>query len=201
MTFNLFVQQARPRDAFPVLISLLLLHAAPYNLARKCTSLRPINLIKNCCVQTRFDKLSMLAICSATKYQWREHCQPRRFWEKWEFLKNYFFTPKWCVFFSEYFKFSIFSQNNYLPETQSCTFHFLKGMRHSDMARKRGQTFKWLKVPRWFPIESEWSMEGTCRKMWVSWLKLKLSLWFIYSLESRHYLSCSNVNFLFWGKL
>ena len=52
MTFNLFVQQARPRDAFPVLISLLLLHAAPYNLARKCTSLRPINLIKSapvCC--------------------------------------------------------------------------------------------------------------------------------------------------------
>ena len=35
MTFNLFVQQARPRDAFPVLISLLVLHAAPYNLARK----------------------------------------------------------------------------------------------------------------------------------------------------------------------
>ena len=52
MTFNLFVQQARPRDAFPVLISLLLLHAAPYNLARKCTSLRPINPIKSapvCC--------------------------------------------------------------------------------------------------------------------------------------------------------
>ena len=52
MTFNLFVQQARPRDAFPVLISLLLLHAAPYNLARKCTSLRPINVIKSapaCC--------------------------------------------------------------------------------------------------------------------------------------------------------
>ena len=52
MTFNLLVQQARPRDAFPVLISLLLLHAAPYNLARKCTSLRPINLIKSapvCC--------------------------------------------------------------------------------------------------------------------------------------------------------
>ena len=52
MTFNLFVQQARPRDAFPVLISLLLLHAAPYNLARKCTSLRPINSIKSkpvCC--------------------------------------------------------------------------------------------------------------------------------------------------------
>ena len=52
MTFNLFVQQARPRDAFPVLLSLLLLHAAPYNLARKCTSLRPINPIKRapvCC--------------------------------------------------------------------------------------------------------------------------------------------------------
>ena len=46
MTFNLFVQLARPRDAFPVLISLLLLHAAPYNLARKCTSLRPINYKK-----------------------------------------------------------------------------------------------------------------------------------------------------------
>ena len=52
MTFNLYVQQARPRDAFQVLISLLLLHAAPYNLARKCTSLRPINPIKSapvCC--------------------------------------------------------------------------------------------------------------------------------------------------------
>ena len=50
--FHLIVQQARPRDAFPVLISLLLLHAAPYNLARKCTSLRPINPIKSapvCC--------------------------------------------------------------------------------------------------------------------------------------------------------
>ena len=46
MTFNLFVQQARPRDAFPDLISLLLLHAAPYNLARKCTSFSPINPIK-----------------------------------------------------------------------------------------------------------------------------------------------------------
>ena len=35
-----------------VLISLFLLHAAPYNLARKCTSLRPINPIKTapvCC--------------------------------------------------------------------------------------------------------------------------------------------------------
>ena len=52
MTFNLFVQQTRPRDAFPVLISLLVLHAAPYNLAQKCTSLRPINPIKSapvCC--------------------------------------------------------------------------------------------------------------------------------------------------------
>ena len=39
-------------DAFPVLISLLLLHAAPYNLARKCTYLIPINPIKTapvCC--------------------------------------------------------------------------------------------------------------------------------------------------------
>ena len=52
MIFNLFVQQARPRDAFPVLISFLLVHAAPYNLARKCTSLSPINPIKGafvCC--------------------------------------------------------------------------------------------------------------------------------------------------------
>ena len=52
MTFNLSVQQARPRDAFQVLISLLLLHAAPYNLARKCNSLRPINPIESvpvCC--------------------------------------------------------------------------------------------------------------------------------------------------------
>ena len=38
MTFNLFVQQTRPRDAFPVLISLLVLHAAPYNLAPKCAN-------------------------------------------------------------------------------------------------------------------------------------------------------------------
>ena len=45
MTFNLFVQQTRPRDAFPVLISLLVLHAAPYDLARKCTSLRPTGTI------------------------------------------------------------------------------------------------------------------------------------------------------------
>ena len=50
MTFNLFVQQARPRDAFPVLISLLALHAAPYNLVRKCTSLSPINHIKSATV-------------------------------------------------------------------------------------------------------------------------------------------------------
>ena len=52
MTFNLFVQQTRPRDEFPVLISLLVLHAAPYNLAQICTSLRPINPIKSapvCC--------------------------------------------------------------------------------------------------------------------------------------------------------
>ena len=52
MTFNLFVQQTRPRVALPVLLSLLVLHAAPYNLARKCTSLRPINPIKSapvCC--------------------------------------------------------------------------------------------------------------------------------------------------------
>ena len=52
MTFNLFVQQTRPRDAFPVLISLLVLHAAPYNLAQKCTILRPINPLKSapvCC--------------------------------------------------------------------------------------------------------------------------------------------------------
>ena len=52
MTFNPFVQQTRPTDAFPVLISLLVLHAAPYNLAQKCTSLRPIISINSapvCC--------------------------------------------------------------------------------------------------------------------------------------------------------
>ena len=43
--------------------------------------------------------------------------------------------------------FSIISQNNNLPQTQSCKFHFLRGKRHTDMARKRGQLFKRLKVP------------------------------------------------------
>ena len=34
-TMDLFVQQTRPTDSLQVLISLLLLHAAPYNLAQK----------------------------------------------------------------------------------------------------------------------------------------------------------------------
>ena len=52
VSFDLFVQQARSTDSFQVLISLLVLHAAPYNLAQKWTSLRHINPIKSapvCC--------------------------------------------------------------------------------------------------------------------------------------------------------
>ena len=52
VSLDLFVQQARPTDSLQVLISLLVLHAAPYNLAQKWTSLRPINAIKSaplCC--------------------------------------------------------------------------------------------------------------------------------------------------------
>ena len=58
VTFNLFVQQARPRDTFPVLISLLLLYAAPCDLARKCTSLRPINPIK--CAPVCWKRMELL---------------------------------------------------------------------------------------------------------------------------------------------
>ena len=50
MTFNLFVQEARLRVAFPVLISLLLLHAAPYNLAPKYTFFSAKNSIKSALV-------------------------------------------------------------------------------------------------------------------------------------------------------
>ena len=52
MSFDLFVQQARSTDSLQVLVSLLVLHAAPYNLVQKWTSIRPINPIKNepaCC--------------------------------------------------------------------------------------------------------------------------------------------------------
>ena len=52
MTFNPFVQQMRPTDIYQVLIALLVLHAAPYNLAQICIYLRPINPIKSaivCC--------------------------------------------------------------------------------------------------------------------------------------------------------
>ena len=35
-----------------------------------------------------------------------------------------------CFFFSEFLKFSIFSQNNDITQTQSCKFHFLRGKRH-----------------------------------------------------------------------
>ena len=62
MTFNLFVQHARPRDAFPVLISLLLLHAAPNNLARKCTSLTPINPIKSAPVCCKLTVISVFTV-------------------------------------------------------------------------------------------------------------------------------------------
>ena len=51
-SLNLFVQQTRCTDAFRVLISLLVLHAAPYILAQNSTSLRPINPIRSadfCC--------------------------------------------------------------------------------------------------------------------------------------------------------
>ena len=59
------------------------------------------------------------------------------------------------VFFSEYLKFSTFSQNNDLSQTQPCKFHFLRGKRHKDMARKRGQLYKRLKLPRRFPIDRD----------------------------------------------
>ena len=74
--------------------------------------------------------------------------------KKWEFLKNDFLPPKWWLF-SEYLKISIFSQNNDLSQTQSCKFHFLRGKRHTAMARKRGQPFKRLKLPWWFPIDRD----------------------------------------------
>ena len=54
------------------------------------------------------------------------------------------FLPQNDVF-SEYLKFSSFSQNNDLRQTQSCKFHFLREKRHTDMTRKRGQPFKRLK--------------------------------------------------------
>ena len=41
------------------------------------------------------------------------------------------------LFFSEYLEFFIFSQNNGSSKTQSCKFHFPRGKRHTDMARKR----------------------------------------------------------------
>ena len=43
--------------------------------------------------------------------------------KKWEFQKNDFLHKN--DVFTEYLKFSIFSQNNDLPQTQSCKFHFL----------------------------------------------------------------------------
>ena len=39
--------------------------------------------------------------------------------------------------FSEYLKFSIFSQNNDLPQTQSCKSTFW-GVKDTDMPRKKG---------------------------------------------------------------
>ena len=51
------------------------------------------------------------------------------FWKNDFILQNDIFT--------EYLKFSVFSQNNDLPQTQSCKFHFLRGKRHTDMAKKK----------------------------------------------------------------
>ena len=56
--------------------------------------------------------------------------------------------PKMMFFFSEYLNFSIFNQNNDLSQTQSRRFHFLRGKRHTDMARKNDQPFQRLKLPR-----------------------------------------------------
>ena len=55
---------------------------------------------------------------------------------KMTFYPMFFFV---FFFFSEYLKFSIFTQNNDLAQTQSCKFHFLRGKRYTDMAKKRGQ--------------------------------------------------------------
>ena len=49
--------------------------------------------------------------------------------------------------FSDYLKVSIFTQSNDLPQTQSCKFYFISGKRYTDMVRKRGQSFKRLKLP------------------------------------------------------
>ena len=93
----------------------------------------------------------MSAICSATNGA--NFVSLEDSGEKWKFLKNDFLPQNdvffLCVFFfSGYLKFSIFSQNNDLPQTQSRKFHFLRGKRHKDMATERGQPFKRLKLPR-----------------------------------------------------
>ena len=69
-----------------------------------------------------------------------------------------FYPKMMCVFFvlffSEYLKFTFFCQNN-LSLTKSCQFHFLRDKRRTDMARKRSQPFKRLKMPHYFPIDHE----------------------------------------------
>ena len=99
-----------------------------------------------CYLQVHFNKLNVLAICSATKVSMARTLSAWNILRIWEFLKNDR-LPQNDVF-QEYVKFSIFSQNNDLLQTQSCIFHFLSGKRHTDMARKRGQPFKRLKLPR-----------------------------------------------------
>ena len=49
------------------------------------------------------------------------------------------FYPK-MMFFPKYLKYYIFGQNNDLPQRQSYKFHFHRGKRHTDMARKKRST-------------------------------------------------------------
>ena len=107
------------------------------------------------------------------------------------------FYPK-MMFFSEYLKFSIFSQNNDLPQKQSCKFHFLRGKRHTDMAIKRGQPFKWLKLLWWFPIDREKSIEFLQEN--VSFLIEIKAFFMIYSqFEVKTLLIMSKCQFsIFW---
>ena len=91
--------------------------------------------------------LNMLAICPAAKVSTARTLSVLKILRKMGIYEKMIFYTKMIVF-SEYLKFSIVSQNNGLPLTQSCKFHFRRGKRHTDVARKRGQPFKRLKLPR-----------------------------------------------------
>ena len=69
-------------------------------------------------------------------------------------FQNNDFYPK-MKFFSQYRKNSLFNENNTLPHTKSCKLNLPSSKRHTDMARKRGQPFERLKMPRKFPIDNE----------------------------------------------